>query len=114
MNTILVLNNVATAYTCRSDNNSCGSFNLFTQFADGDLLSFASDVAGAFIRNVVAYIRYIPLNTKIVNTVVDTGTSLELLSDTKIINKQKNDILIYDSTSSRWINKPSGFTPSYW
>ena len=80
----------------------------------GDLLSFASDVAGAFIRNVVAYIRYVPLNTKIVNTVVDLGTSLELLSDTNIINKQNNDILIYDSTSSRWINKPSGFTPSYW
>ena len=80
----------------------------------GDLLSFASDVAGAFIRNVIAYIRYVPLNTKIVNTVVDLGTSLGLLSDTNITNTQNNDILIYDSSSSKWINKPSGFTPSYW
>ena len=40
-----------------------------------------------------------------VNSTVNTGTSLELLSDTNIINKQNNDILTYNSTSGLWENK---------
>ena len=36
MNTILVSNNVATAFTPRGDNNNCTSFDLFTQLAAGD------------------------------------------------------------------------------
>lgn len=36
MNTILIRNNVVTAFTPRGDNNNCTSFDLFTQLAAGD------------------------------------------------------------------------------
>lgn len=105
MNFTLVRNNVLTAYAARGDNNSCTSFSLFTQLAAGDLLNFCSDVAGGTIRNVIAYIRYIPINKKIVNTVVNTGTSLELLSDTQITNpKTQGQVISWDATASKWVN----------
>lgn len=74
-------------------------------------------MAGATIRNVVAYIKKVEYNKKIVNSVVNLGTSLELLSDTSIgvVNpKQNNDTLVYNSATTKWENKPAGYTPSYW
>ena len=69
------------------------------------MLNFCSDVAGGTIRNVVAFIKFQPLNTKIVNTVVNTGTSLELLSDTLITNpKTQGQVISWDGTQSKWIN----------
>ena len=114
MNFTLVRNNVLTAYAPRGDNNNCTSFNLFTQLAANDQLCFCSDVVGATIRNVVAYIKKVEYNKKIVNSVVNLGTSLELLSDTNIIGKQNNDTLVYNSATTKWENKPAGYTPSYW
>jgi hypothetical protein len=71
-------------------------------------------VAGATIRNVVAYIKKVEYNKKIVNSVVNLGTSLELLSDTNIGTKSHNDTLVYNSATTKWENKPAGYTPSYW
>lgn len=104
MNFTLVWNNTLTAVAPWGDLNSCTSFNLFTQLVAGDLLNFCSDISSGTIRNVVAYVWFTPLNKKIVNTVVNTGTSLELLSDTDIINKQNGQILSYDSTQNKWVN----------
>lgn len=64
--------------------------------------------------NVCFSIREIVLNKKIVNSVVNLGTSLELLSDTNIGTKSNNDTLVYNSATTKWENKPAGYTPSYW
>lgn len=104
-NCVLIINGVAAAYTARGDNNSTLGFSLCSTLSAGMVCSFAIDVNGT-ITNLTAYVLYRPTNTKIINNVVDIGTSLELLSDTNIISKANNDLLTYNSTSQRWENKP--------
>lgn len=68
------------------------------------IISFAIDVSGT-IDNCTAYILFRPQSKKIVNNIVDIGTSLALLSDTDIINPQNGQVPQYNSISGKWENK---------
>lgn len=111
----IYINGVLRIYSGWGEANPTSSINSILSLNQNDIITINNDDGvNENAVNICWFIREIQLNKKIVNTTVDLSTSIELLSDTNIINKQNNDILIYDSNSSKWINKPSGFTPSYW
>lgn len=88
----MIINNTVAGYCARGDNNNTLGLALCSTLSAGMIISFAIDVAGT-IDNCTAYILFRPQNKKIVNNIVDIGTSLALLSDTDIITPQNNQVL---------------------
>lgn len=109
------INGVLRIYSPRGEANPASSVNTVLAINANDLMTVDNDKGAAENAvNLCWFLREIVLNKKIVNSVVNTGTSLELLSDTNIVAKQNNDILVYNSATSLWENRPSGYIPSYW
>lgn len=111
----LYINGVLRIYSGQGNAGPTSSVNTILTINANDILTVDNDEgATENAVNVCFSIREIVLNRKIVNSVVNLGTSLELLSDTSIGTKSNNDTLVYNSTSQKWENKPAGYTPSYW
>lgn len=109
------INGILRIYSPRGEANPSASINTVLAISANDLMTVNNDEGAAENAvNLCWFLREIILNKKVVNSIVNTGTSLELLSDTSIIAKQNNDILVYNSTSGFWENKQAGYTPSYW
>ena len=74
--------------------NNCNMISNIITLAANDIIKVDNDASiNDNFYNASWYIWEIQLNKKIVNNTVNLGTSLELLSDTDIINKQNKDIL---------------------
>ena len=111
-NAYLTLNNDVTIFfqSVRSEGNGSAGISFIHQFSANDEVFFNTDKAGS-IYGVSLAIREIVYNKKVINNIVDTGTTFALLDDVNILLPQNNQIPQYNSTSGKWENKTlTGYT----
>lgn len=90
----LTLNNDTTIFfeSVRAEGNNSAGLSFIHQFSANDEVFFNSDQAGS-IYGVTLALWEIVYNKKVINNIVDTGTTLALLDDVNILLPQNNQLL---------------------